>query len=64
MGAAISAGWQAVIGSISPGKRADIIVVDRDLFNQVEEGNYGDAIADTKVVMTVFDGQIVHQDLD
>jgi predicted amidohydrolase YtcJ len=64
MGAAISAGWQAAIGSISPGKRGDMIVLDRDLFKLVDKGIHGDEMADTEVLMTVFNGQMVHQDID
>ena len=32
MGAARAAGWHDTIGSIRPGKRADLIVLDRDIF--------------------------------
>jgi len=49
------------IGSITMGKRADMIVLDRDLFTLVDQGVTGDEIANTKVVMTIFDGQIVYQ---
>ena len=59
LGAAQAAGWQETIGSISPGKRADITVLDRDLLTIVEAGVTGREIADTQVVMTVFDGRIV-----
>ncbi len=45
-----------MIGSIEVGKKADIIVLDQDLFslNDVRK------IVETKVLLTMFDGQIVH----
>jgi len=61
MGAARAAGWQETIGSIAPGKRADITVLDRDLFAVVESGVGGREIVDTRVVMTVFDGRVVYE---
>lgn len=44
------------IGSIEVGKRADFIVLDRDIFeiNPVE-------IGDTEVLMTFFDGEVVYK---
>ncbi|MEE4265326.1 MAG: amidohydrolase [Desulfobacteraceae bacterium] len=41
-------------GTITPGKRADVIVLDRDIY-QVDPME----IADTRVEMTIFDGRIV-----
>lgn len=61
LGAAEAGGWQQTIGSITPGKRADLIVLDRDLFRLVESGQPGREIADTQVELTMFDGQIVQQ---
>ncbi len=61
MGAARAAGWESVIGSISPGKRADMIVLDRDLFDLVEKGVASTEIASTRVDLTVFDGQLVFE---
>jgi predicted amidohydrolase YtcJ len=61
MGAAQAGGWQDRIGSIHPGKRADLVVLDRDLFAIVEAGVTGSEIADTRVMMTVFDGRIVYR---
>lgn len=61
---AIASNWQHDIGSIETGKRADLIALDRNLFELVESfGSYveiGTQIADTQVDLTVFDGQIVH----
>jgi hypothetical protein len=61
LGAARAAGWHETIGSIQPGKRADITVLDRDLFAIVDVGVTGSEIADTQVVMTVFDGRVVYR---
>ncbi len=43
-------------GSIEPGKRADLVVLDRDLF-----AGPSSAINEAKVVMTVFGGRTVHE---
>jgi predicted amidohydrolase YtcJ len=55
MGAALVAGREAELGSITPGKLADLVVLDRDIF-AIEPME----IAEAQVVMTVFDGQIVY----
>ena len=44
-------------GSIEPGKLADLIVLDRNLFTIKPE-----AISDAKVVLTLLGGQPVHGD--
>jgi len=51
---AIAYGMENKLGSITQGKWADIIILDRDIFaeNPME-------IADARVYMTVFDGRIV-----
>jgi predicted amidohydrolase YtcJ len=54
MGAAIASGRQAEMGSITPGKLADAIVLDRDIF-AVDP----DQIAEAQLVMCVFDGCVV-----
>jgi predicted amidohydrolase YtcJ len=56
MGAAIASGRQERIGSLSPGKLADLVVLDRDIFEipPLEIGK-------TQVVMTIFDGEIVYR---
>ncbi len=59
LGAAEAVGWHNEIGSIHPGKLADMIVLDRDLFSIVESESWGKEIAETKVLLTIFDGQIV-----
>jgi predicted amidohydrolase YtcJ len=61
LGAAQAVGWQQLIGSVTPGKRADLIVLERDLFSLVSMGVTGAEIADTKVAMTLFDGEVVFQ---
>ncbi len=43
------------LGSISPGKLADMVVTDRNIFEIP-----GDEILETRVVLTLFNGQVVH----
>jgi len=61
MGAAIAAGWEKTIGSISVGKRADLVVLDRNLFELDKETSDHNTIAETQVALTIFDGNIVYQ---
>lgn len=56
MGAAIVTGQENDLGSLTPGKLADIIVLDQDIFEVPPQ-----KIHETKVYMTIFDGRIVHQ---
>ncbi len=55
MGPALAAGQERDLGSISPGKRADLVVLDRDLFrlDPME-------LADVRPALTVFDGRVVY----
>jgi predicted amidohydrolase YtcJ len=57
MGAAVVSGRQADLGSLSPGKLADMVVIDRDIFS-IDPSE----IFETKPVMTIFDGQVVYKD--
>jgi len=56
MGPALASGGQRSAGSLFPGKLADFIVLDRNIFNYPAQ-----EIADANVVMTVIDGQIVYR---
>ncbi|MBB2973113.1 amidohydrolase [Mesorhizobium sp. RMAD-H1] len=56
LNSAIAMGIDAITGSIEPGKSADIIVLDQNVFDVP-----ADRIADTKVIMTFFEGRAVHQ---
>ncbi|MEA3349344.1 MAG: amidohydrolase [Chloroflexota bacterium] len=56
MGCAIASGQEKEQGSLTPGKLADLIVLDRDIFNIPPE-----QIHDTQMIMTVFDGRIVYR---
>lgn len=60
LGAAEAAGWQSTIGSLSPGKRADIIILDRNIFELAAKPSSTDEIALTEVLTTIFDGEIVY----
>ena len=60
LGAARSAGWERMIGSLTPGKLADLVVLDRDLFALEQQGIKGREVADTRVEMTIFGGDIVY----
>lgn len=44
------------VGSIEVGKLADLVVLDRNIFEIKEH-----TINQTKVFMTVFDGEIIYQ---
>lgn len=61
LGAARATGWAQTIGSITPGKRADLVVLDRDLFALTTEEVHAGAVAAVLPVLTVFDGQVVYQ---
>lgn len=61
LSAARAAGWDQVIGSIAPGKRADLIVLDRDLFAMPAAEIAAGALAETTVTLTLFDGTIVYR---
>ncbi|HIQ04908.1 MAG TPA: amidohydrolase, partial [Anaerolineae bacterium] len=56
LGPAYASGQMARQGSLTPGKLADLIVLDRDIFAVPPE-----EIADTEVVLTIFDGRIVYR---
>jgi predicted amidohydrolase YtcJ len=56
LGPAIASGRRRDLGSISPGKRADLVVLDRDIFT-VDPME----ICEAKPVMTLFAGRVVHQ---
>ncbi|MGI6766306.1 MAG: amidohydrolase [Lentihominibacter sp.] len=56
MGAAKVYGRDHELGSLEEGKLADVIVLDRNLFDCTHE-----EIRDAKVLLTVFDGKIAHK---
>ncbi len=63
LGAATAAGRQRLTGSLVPGKRADLAVLDRDLFELERQGIVGSELADTRVLLTMVDGEVVHREL-
>jgi predicted amidohydrolase YtcJ len=56
MGTAAASGRQAELGSIAPGKFADLVVLDRDMF-AIDPAEIANANAD----MTIFDGRVVFE---
>jgi len=55
-GPAIASGRRAELGSIAPGKLADLVVLDRDIFEIRPE-----EISETQVIMTVVRGDVVYR---
>jgi hypothetical protein len=55
MGAAYAAGQELESGSISRGKRADVILLSRDIFALPPE-----ELLETRVDMTMLNGEIVY----
>ncbi|MBN2051657.1 MAG: amidohydrolase [Spirochaetales bacterium] len=55
-GGACAVNREQELGTLEPGKLADIIVLDRNLFSAAEED-----IPETSVVMTITDGRIVYE---
>ncbi len=56
MGAAKVSGRQADLGSITPGKLADMVVIDRDVFS-IDPTE----LFEVKPIMTIFNGKIVYE---
>jgi predicted amidohydrolase YtcJ len=54
-GAAYASGEEAIKGTLSPGKLADLVVLSQDIFTVDPM-----TILETKVLATMFDGQFVH----
>jgi len=53
-----ASGTAGILGSLDPGKFADMVVLDRDIFKIS-----CDEIADTKIDMTIFNGKTVYERL-
>lgn len=62
LGAARAVAWDRITGSLEVGKRADVCVLDRDLFDLVQGKVESNEVSDTRVLLTMFDGEIVHLD--
>jgi predicted amidohydrolase YtcJ len=56
LGSAHASGRSAHLGSLTPGKLADLIVLDRDIF-----AIPGEEIAGARVCLTVFNGHVVYR---
>ena len=52
-------GQDAITGSLEPGKKADFIVLDRDIIAMAGNGKANE-IAATAVLETWFDGELVY----
>lgn len=57
LGNAAATGQERDLGSLTPGKRADLVVLDRDVFT-VDPAE----LAEARPVLTVFDGRVVYGD--
>jgi predicted amidohydrolase YtcJ len=58
LGAAYAGGVEDRLGSLAPGKLADLVVLDRDIFRCDPS-----EIAGTRVLATMINGRFVHRDL-
>jgi predicted amidohydrolase YtcJ len=56
--AAYQLGWEDIIGSIEVGKRADLIVLDRNLFETDPS-----QLHETNVLLTMLNGRVVHEEV-
>ncbi len=56
-------GHDARLGSIEVGKKADLIAIDRNLVELAEAGRASE-IGDTRVTLTIFDGNVIHEIAD
>ena len=57
MGAAYQMGWEKIIGSLEVGKRADLVVVNQNLF-EIEPSE----IHNTNALLTMLGGKVVHEE--
>lgn len=53
-------GHEAEVGSLEVGKRADLIVLEQNVIELAESGQ-ANKISDTKVALTLFDGNVVYE---
>lgn len=56
LGAAAAYSREQELGSLEPDKLADVVVLDRDLFQRTND----DEIRDTSILMTIVDGKVVY----
>lgn len=56
-------GQAALTGSLEPGKKADFVVLDRDIIELANEGR-ARLIGETRVLETWFDGEVVYREGD
>jgi mannose-6-phosphate isomerase-like protein (cupin superfamily) len=53
-------GHDARLGSIEIGKKADLIAIDRNLV-ELAESDRANEIGNTRVMLTIFDGKVIHE---
>jgi hypothetical protein len=58
IGAAYACGRDRETGSIEPGKLADLVVLDRDLFDAAPDG-----YLQARVLLTIVEGAVVHAEI-
>jgi predicted amidohydrolase YtcJ/mannose-6-phosphate isomerase-like protein (cupin superfamily) len=56
-------GHQERLGSIEVGKKADLIAIDRNIVELAETGR-ADEIGETRVTLTIFDGDVIYDAAD
>jgi len=62
-GGAYAIGWEDKLGTIEPGKSADLAVLDRNLIEEEKKGQQS-RINETKILYTVFRGEVVYENVE
>lgn len=62
-GGAYAIGWDNKLGTIEPGKSADLVVLDRNLIEQEKNGQ-NHRINETTILYTMFRGEVVYENVE